>query len=167
MHFLWFSFNQLCLPDYETYEHFERALLIAIKEGSEGFGLIWIGQLNEISSQFNNILISVFLSYFLSDSVYTPVFASISPPKGHFLIAIRNLFFFFLLAFFFSFHVWPLNTLSERKKYYLALFQLPPSCSHFPILFLFKAFSCYGLLYISWTYSVVCYQRIYNTMKRE
>lgn len=34
------SFNQLCLPDYENYEQFERALLIAINEGSEGFGLV-------------------------------------------------------------------------------------------------------------------------------
>ncbi len=34
------SFNQLCLPDYETYEQFEKALLLAINEGSEGFGLV-------------------------------------------------------------------------------------------------------------------------------
>ncbi|GAB6024585.1 hypothetical protein CHUAL_009733 [Chamberlinius hualienensis] len=33
-------FNQLCLPDYESYEKFEKALLLAINEGSEGFGLI-------------------------------------------------------------------------------------------------------------------------------
>ncbi|XP_055683198.1 apoptosis-resistant E3 ubiquitin protein ligase 1 isoform X1 [Lutzomyia longipalpis] len=33
-------FNQLCLPDYESYEHFERALLIAISEGTEGFGMV-------------------------------------------------------------------------------------------------------------------------------
>lgn len=33
-------FNQLCLPDYENYEQFEKALLIAINEGSEGFGLV-------------------------------------------------------------------------------------------------------------------------------
>jgi hypothetical protein len=33
------SFNQLCLPDYESYEQFERALLIAISEGNEGFGM--------------------------------------------------------------------------------------------------------------------------------
>lgn len=32
-------FNQLCLPDYESYEQFERALIIAISEGSEGFGM--------------------------------------------------------------------------------------------------------------------------------
>ncbi|KAG5675377.1 hypothetical protein PVAND_005286 [Polypedilum vanderplanki] len=32
-------FNQLCLPDYESYEQFERALLIAISEGNEGFGM--------------------------------------------------------------------------------------------------------------------------------
>lgn len=34
------SFNQLCLPDYECYDHFERALLLAISEGTEGFGMI-------------------------------------------------------------------------------------------------------------------------------
>ncbi|KAK6640290.1 hypothetical protein RUM44_011976 [Polyplax serrata] len=33
-------FNQLCLPSYDSYEHFERALLLAIKEGTEGFGFI-------------------------------------------------------------------------------------------------------------------------------
>ncbi|XP_063699374.1 apoptosis-resistant E3 ubiquitin protein ligase 1 isoform X1 [Culicoides brevitarsis] len=33
-------FNQLCLPDYEKYEHFERALLYAISEGTEGFGMV-------------------------------------------------------------------------------------------------------------------------------
>ncbi|XP_023722301.1 apoptosis-resistant E3 ubiquitin protein ligase 1 isoform X3 [Cryptotermes secundus] len=33
-------FNQLCLPDYDSYEHFERALLLAISEGTEGFGMI-------------------------------------------------------------------------------------------------------------------------------
>ncbi|CRK94157.1 CLUMA_CG007676, isoform A [Clunio marinus] len=32
-------FNQLCLPDYESYEQFERALIIAISEGNEGFGM--------------------------------------------------------------------------------------------------------------------------------
>ncbi|XP_033327204.1 apoptosis-resistant E3 ubiquitin protein ligase 1 isoform X3 [Megalopta genalis] len=32
-------FNQLCLPDYECYDHFERALLLAISEGTEGFGM--------------------------------------------------------------------------------------------------------------------------------
>lgn len=36
----YFSFNQLCLPDYETYEQFEKSLIIAITEGTEGFGLI-------------------------------------------------------------------------------------------------------------------------------
>lgn len=35
-----FSFNQLCLPDYDSYEQFEKALLLAITEGTEGFGLI-------------------------------------------------------------------------------------------------------------------------------
>ncbi|KAJ6649770.1 Apoptosis-resistant E3 ubiquitin protein ligase 1, partial [Pseudolycoriella hygida] len=33
-------FNQLCLPDYESYEQFEKALLIAISEGTEGFGMV-------------------------------------------------------------------------------------------------------------------------------
>ncbi|XP_018896892.1 apoptosis-resistant E3 ubiquitin protein ligase 1 isoform X2 [Bemisia tabaci] len=33
-------FNQLCLPDYDTYEQFEKALLLAISEGTEGFGMI-------------------------------------------------------------------------------------------------------------------------------
>lgn len=33
-------FNQLCLPDYENYEQFEKALLIAISEGTEGFGMV-------------------------------------------------------------------------------------------------------------------------------
>lgn len=34
------SFNQLCLPDYDSYEQFEKALRLAINEGSEGFGLV-------------------------------------------------------------------------------------------------------------------------------
>ncbi|GIY39738.1 apoptosis-resistant E3 ubiquitin protein ligase 1 [Caerostris extrusa] len=33
-------FNQLCLPDYDSYEQFEKALRLAISEGSEGFGLV-------------------------------------------------------------------------------------------------------------------------------
>lgn len=33
-------FNQLCLPDYESFEQFEKALLIAISEGTEGFGMV-------------------------------------------------------------------------------------------------------------------------------
>lgn len=33
-------FNQLCLPDYESYEHFEKALIFAISEGTEGFGMV-------------------------------------------------------------------------------------------------------------------------------
>ncbi|GLV39987.1 uncharacterized protein CBL_10882 [Carabus blaptoides fortunei] len=33
-------FNQLCLPDYECYEHFEKSLLLAISEGTEGFGMV-------------------------------------------------------------------------------------------------------------------------------
>lgn len=32
-------FNQLDLPVYETYEKLRKMLLIAISEGSEGFGL--------------------------------------------------------------------------------------------------------------------------------
>lgn len=35
-----YSFNQLCLPDYDSYEQFEKGLLLAIKEGSEGFGMV-------------------------------------------------------------------------------------------------------------------------------
>ncbi|CAG2174693.1 unnamed protein product [Oppiella nova] len=33
-------FNQICLPEYDSYEQFERALRIAITEGGEGFGMI-------------------------------------------------------------------------------------------------------------------------------
>ncbi|XP_050303094.1 apoptosis-resistant E3 ubiquitin protein ligase 1 isoform X2 [Anthonomus grandis grandis] len=33
-------FNQLCLPDYDSYEQFEKALLLAISEGTEGFGMV-------------------------------------------------------------------------------------------------------------------------------
>ncbi|XP_044732167.1 apoptosis-resistant E3 ubiquitin protein ligase 1 isoform X2 [Chrysoperla carnea] len=33
-------FNQLCLPGYECYEHFEKSLLLAISEGAEGFGMV-------------------------------------------------------------------------------------------------------------------------------
>ncbi|UXI16511.1 transcription factor [Sarcoptes scabiei] len=33
-------FNQICLPDYDSFEDFDRALRIAITEGSEGFGLV-------------------------------------------------------------------------------------------------------------------------------
>lgn len=33
-------FNQLCLPDYDSYEHFEKSLLLAISEGTEGFGMV-------------------------------------------------------------------------------------------------------------------------------
>ncbi|XP_014222085.1 apoptosis-resistant E3 ubiquitin protein ligase 1-like [Trichogramma pretiosum] len=32
--------NQLCLPEYSCYEDLERALLYALKEGAEGFGLV-------------------------------------------------------------------------------------------------------------------------------
>lgn len=33
-------FNQLCLPEYDSYDQFERALRLALNEGSEGFALI-------------------------------------------------------------------------------------------------------------------------------
>ena len=33
-------FNQICLPDYESFEEFDRSLRIAITEGNEGFGLV-------------------------------------------------------------------------------------------------------------------------------
>ncbi|KAH9426645.1 Apoptosis-resistant E3 ubiquitin protein ligase 1 [Dermatophagoides pteronyssinus] len=33
-------FNQICLPDYDTFDDFDRSLRIAITEGSEGFGLV-------------------------------------------------------------------------------------------------------------------------------
>lgn len=33
-------FNQICLPDYNSFEDLDRALRIAITEGSEGFGLV-------------------------------------------------------------------------------------------------------------------------------
>ncbi|KAJ8308581.1 hypothetical protein KUTeg_013455 [Tegillarca granosa] len=34
------NFNQLCLPDYDTIDNFHKSLLIAINEGSQGFGLV-------------------------------------------------------------------------------------------------------------------------------
>ena len=34
------SFNMLCLPDYSSKAEFKRLLLIALNEGSEGFGLV-------------------------------------------------------------------------------------------------------------------------------
>ena len=33
-------FNMICLPDHNQYSHFEQALLTAITEGNEGFGLV-------------------------------------------------------------------------------------------------------------------------------
>ncbi|XP_013414095.1 apoptosis-resistant E3 ubiquitin protein ligase 1 [Lingula anatina] len=33
-------FNQLCLPDYDTLDQFHQALLLAINEGNQGFGMI-------------------------------------------------------------------------------------------------------------------------------
>lgn len=32
------SFNQLCLPTYDSYEQFQQSLTMAINEGAEGFG---------------------------------------------------------------------------------------------------------------------------------
>ena len=32
------SFNQIDLPEYETYEQLRKSLLLAITEGAEGFG---------------------------------------------------------------------------------------------------------------------------------
>ena len=34
------SFNQLCLPEYDTCEQFQSALMMAINEGAEGFGFL-------------------------------------------------------------------------------------------------------------------------------
>lgn len=43
---LWFlflsSFNQLCLPMYDSYEELHKMLKLAISEGSEGFGMLWL-----------------------------------------------------------------------------------------------------------------------------
>lgn len=35
------SFNQLCLPTYDSYEELHKMLKLAISEGSEGFGMLW------------------------------------------------------------------------------------------------------------------------------
>ena len=35
-----FSFNQLCLPEYESMEQFHQMLIVAINEGNQGFGMI-------------------------------------------------------------------------------------------------------------------------------
>ena len=35
------SFNQLCLPYYSSFEEMQKKLLLAINEGSEGFGFAW------------------------------------------------------------------------------------------------------------------------------
>ena len=35
---LFFSFNMICLPEHNSFAEFEKALLTAITEGSEGFG---------------------------------------------------------------------------------------------------------------------------------
>ena len=34
------SFNQLCLPTYDSYEELHKMLKLAISEGSEGFGML-------------------------------------------------------------------------------------------------------------------------------
>ena len=34
------SFNQLCLPEYTSCEQFHTSLMIALNEGSEGFGML-------------------------------------------------------------------------------------------------------------------------------
>ena len=34
------SFNQLCLPDYDSCEQFQFSLMLAINEGAEGFGML-------------------------------------------------------------------------------------------------------------------------------
>lgn len=36
--FLVCSFNQLCLPSYSSFKEMQKKLLLAINEGSEGFG---------------------------------------------------------------------------------------------------------------------------------
>lgn len=36
------SFNQLCLPTYDSYEELHKMLKLAISEGSEGFGMLWL-----------------------------------------------------------------------------------------------------------------------------
>lgn len=38
---LFCSFNQLCLPTYDSYEEMHRMLKLAISEGCEGFGMVW------------------------------------------------------------------------------------------------------------------------------
>lgn len=35
-----YSFNQLCLPEYSSCEQFQTSLMVALNEGSEGFGMI-------------------------------------------------------------------------------------------------------------------------------
>lgn len=39
------SFNQLCLPTYDSYEELHKMLKLAISEGSEGFGMLWLSPL--------------------------------------------------------------------------------------------------------------------------
>lgn len=39
-----FSFNQLCLPTYDSYEEVHKMLQLAISEGCEGFGMLWLLQ---------------------------------------------------------------------------------------------------------------------------
>lgn len=35
-----YSFNQLCLPTYDSYEEVHKMLQLAISEGCEGFGML-------------------------------------------------------------------------------------------------------------------------------
>lgn len=37
---LFYSFNQLCLPTYDSYEEVHKMLQLAISEGCEGFGML-------------------------------------------------------------------------------------------------------------------------------
>lgn len=37
---LFYSFNQLCLPTYDSYEDVHKMLQLAISEGCEGFGML-------------------------------------------------------------------------------------------------------------------------------
>lgn len=37
---LFSSFNQLCLPTYDSYEEVHKMLQLAISEGCEGFGML-------------------------------------------------------------------------------------------------------------------------------
>ncbi|KAG8182939.1 hypothetical protein JTE90_010568 [Oedothorax gibbosus] len=48
-------FNQLCLPDYDSYEQFEKALRLAVTEGNEGFGMyVEVAALNNLRNNYIN-----------------------------------------------------------------------------------------------------------------